>query len=252
MATPPPAPRPKRLKMALPASVQTYLRGHAIESQQMMTPPSSSSKKDTAVTGYKTISSDEDLPNLDQALRSIKHVPTTPTRGTHITSEFPGPASSIAPVTPPNQIIRPATWSSSPYDTSTSNSTSTTSTRTANDVFMDLLGTLPATADTALQKRKRAYVETTDDEMPPPTPSKPDRRAKLAHRPKSATKAPAAAEPKMSPMEVRRMRRSIMEQVDFDVLNLDVASNRRTVVYKRAVKAVLDEWVAKVEGEAQI
>ncbi|KAL8758932.1 MAG: hypothetical protein Q9184_003776 [Pyrenodesmia sp. 2 TL-2023] len=253
MATPPPGPRAKRVKMAHPASVQHYLRGHAIESQQM-TPPNSNSKKTTTVTGYETVNIEDDLPDLNQALRNIKPVPTTPTYGAYSISKILGPASSLAPVTPPSQIRGPIDWNSSPHDTLASTSTSVTSTRTANDVVLDLLDKIPQMADTPLQNRKRAYVETTDDEMIEATPSKPDRRAKPAYRARPAAKSakPAPAiEPKMSPMEVRRMRRSVMEQVDFEVLNLDVASNRRTVVYKRAVKAVLDEWVTKVEEEAQ-
>lgn len=252
------------MRMTFPPSVQAYLRGHEIESQQM-TPPNSDLKPQSGVAGFEVCGfaifsphyayqatqankSDEDLPDLEAEIRHLQRLTPTPAQGTRSTDKNRGPASFVTPVTPPLQIIPQVNWDS----TSTSSSlTSISSTRTANDCFLGLLDNVPAMADTPIQKLKRAYVETTDDEMPAATPSKRNRHVKVASGARPAAKPAPVKEPKLSPMEVRRIRRSIMEQMDWGILALDVASNRRTVVYKTAVKAVLDKWVDKVEGAAQ-
>ncbi|KAL8896682.1 MAG: hypothetical protein Q9207_007598 [Kuettlingeria erythrocarpa] len=232
-----------------------------------MTPPNSDLKPQAGVAGFEVCglaifpmyqtykptqankSEEEDLSDLKAEFRHLQRLTPTPAQGTRsATNKFGGPASFVAPITPPAQIIPQINWDG---NSSTGSSlTSLSSTRTANDCFLGLLDNMPTMADTPIQKLKRAYSETTEDDLPPAALSKKGRRVKAASRARSAAKPAPAKEPKLSEMEVRRIRRSVMEQLDWGILALDVASNRRPVVYKKAVKAVLDEWVEKVEDAA--
>ncbi|KAL9025049.1 MAG: hypothetical protein Q9196_006057 [Gyalolechia fulgens] len=55
-----------------------------------------------------------------------------------------------------------------------------------------------------------------------------------------------APTPKLSPFEARRVRRSVLDQIDWNRIAEDVACNRRAKVYRMAVTGVLDGWVEQV------
>ncbi|KAI4128876.1 MAG: hypothetical protein LQ338_002505 [Usnochroma carphineum] len=190
---------------------------------------------------------DDELPDPDHELHRLQsqRAPITPSKAK---ATLANPTVLPTPVATPRQ------------GTSTLNSTPKPSNGIGHPVHLT-----PST--TPAQIRKRAYIEESSDSDPIPMPSKRSRlqdhdspSENRARRVPSTFRVPLTITPQSTPgskigpgkririssFEIRRVKESIMEQMDWDQVAYDVACNRRAGVYKRAVKEVLDGWLEEV------
>jgi len=129
---------------------------------------------------------------------------------------------------------------------------------------------LPPTPDpTPTTGKKRTYdatVSTTAPSTPSKqprlshTPSTPSKQPRLSHTPsrlrssttRKISKFQASAEPSISSIELKRAAESILRQVEWELVEDDVAANRRGNVYRRILRNILqdkvDELVEKEEA----